>query len=145
MFASFSKKRRRNAGPPASKPGFTILELLVSIALLILLVFGAAELFSRGLSVERRAERITLAVTLAQSQIETLRGMDYQNITVGAFEPPNTVFEDYVRRTDTKFIDPATLADSPDDLGLLQVDITVTYPAVGGQKSVELSTFIARL
>lgn len=124
--------------------GFTLIELIVAIAILGFTIFGAAQLFTKSLSVQRRAQHETKAAYLAQEQIETLRGSDYELVYAGTFETRHLVLDPFERQTDVSFVDRSTLELSLDDQGLKRIDVVVFYPTIQGEKSFTLSTFIAK-
>lgn len=123
--------------------GFTLIELIVSIALLALMVFGIAELFPRATIAGKTAARLTSAVNLAQAQMETMIAMDYVVVTTGTFEARHTVVAPFERQTVVQFINPQTLATSASDLGLKRIAVTVYYPTAQGTRSFDLTSIIA--
>lgn len=124
------------------RKGFTLIELVISIALFALVLLGVAGLFSRGITVGLRAEKLTVAVNLAQAQIETILAAEYSTLNVGAFEQRHIVFETFERDTEINYIDPDTLDPTAEDLGLKRARVTVFYPAPGGEKTFTLSTIV---
>lgn len=129
---------------PRYPRGFTLIELIVAIAILGFTIFGAAQLFTRSLSVQRRAQHETKAAYLAQEQIETLRGNDYELVDEGTFETRHIVLDLFERQTEVNFVDRSTLESSLDDQGLKRIEVIVFYPTIQGQRSFTLSTFIAK-
>jgi len=125
------------------KKGFTLIELIVSIAILALMIFGIAELFPRATIAARTAQRLTGAVNLAQAQMETMIAMDYVLVTPGTFEARHTVTTPFERQTIVAYIDPATLAVRASDLGLKRIIVTVYYPTLQGTRSFDLTSIIA--
>lgn len=126
------------------KRGFTLIELIVAIALLTLVTFGIAYLFPRGVQMVQRSSSITIAVNLAQAQIETVLAENYQTVSVGTYEARHTVRTGFDRQTQVSFIDPTSLVPSDIDTGLKRIEVTVFYTTPFGEKSTSLSTFIAR-
>lgn len=124
--------------------GFTLVELIVSIAILTLLIFGVSSLFSRGLSVVKRSQSITQAANLAQAQVETILSQEYQVVTTGLYEPRHLIQDNFERQTQVTFTNPSTLAPSSNDEGLKRIDITVFYRTPLGEKTFNLSAFIAQ-
>ncbi|MBI4135339.1 type II secretion system protein [Candidatus Uhrbacteria bacterium] len=127
----------------ANKTGYTLIELVVAIAILTLTLFGVAELFSRSLAATHRAENLTKAVSLAQAQIETALATEYEILTVGGFEARHNVFEVFDRETSVDFIDPSNFTPQPTDTGLKRVTVNVFYPSPLGEKTLTLSTLKA--
>ena len=123
--------------------GFTLIELVVAIAILALMVFGIAELFPRATIAGRTAQLFTGAVNLAQAQMETMLAMDYVSVTTGTFETRHTIVAPFERQTVVEFIDPATLTVRASDLGLKRIITTVYYPTAQGTRSFDLISIIA--
>ena len=126
------------------RKGFTIIELVVSVSILIIAVFAINNLLTQGVSAARRSEKLTVAVNLAQAQIETILSEQYTNLPVGTYEARHVVFQNYYRKTLISFIDPATLQTITTDLGLKKVNTTVYYQIPGKEKSYTLSTIITQ-
>ena len=124
------------------RKGFTLIELIVSIAILVIAVFGVNELLKQGITVARRAEKLTVAVNIAQAEIETALSMQYATLPVGTYEARHIVFEKYARQTTINYIDPNTLQTTTTNTGLKKINATVFYPLPGGEKSYTLSTII---
>lgn len=124
--------------------GFTLVELIVSIALLALLVFGVASLFPRAVGLVQRSASLTAAASLAQAQLENLLAQDYQTLTVGIYEPRHVIAGALERQTIVSYLDPLTLAESPTDQGLKRAQVSVYSPSAFGQKTFSISTFIAK-
>lgn len=127
----------------ARNRGFTLIELVIAIAILALMMFGIAELFPRATIAGQSAQRLTGAVNLAQSQMETMLAMDYVLVTAGTFEARHNVLAPFERQTVVQFIDPTTLAVRASDLGLKRMTITVYYPTPQGERSFQLTSIIA--
>jgi prepilin-type N-terminal cleavage/methylation domain-containing protein len=65
---------------PRDSRGFSLVEVVLSIALLGAVVLGLAQFFTLGLMNNLRAERISNAVFLVQQQIELLRGLTSEEL-----------------------------------------------------------------
>jgi len=65
--------------PPtnASAPGFTLIEVLVAMVLMVLICLGVAPLFARAVSTARVARVQTFATILAAARIEQLRSLTF--------------------------------------------------------------------
>ena len=124
------------------RKGFTLIELIVSIAILVIAVFGVNELLTQGVSAARRAEKLTVSVNIAQAQIETILSLQYATLPVGTYEARHLVFEKYARQTTINYIDPNTLQTTTQNTGLKKINTTVYYPLPNGEKSYTLSTII---
>lgn len=73
--------RRRNYRPRNKNRGFTLLEVVLGIALIAIAVLGLAEMFTLSVLNNLRSDRITSASFLAQQRIDVLR-----NLTVGELD-----------------------------------------------------------
>ncbi|MBI2551885.1 type II secretion system protein [Candidatus Uhrbacteria bacterium] len=124
------------------KQGFTLIELIVSIALLVFLVMGSAQIFPRALNLVSRAEAITNAANLAQDQMEALLNQSYATVAVGVAEARHLVSPNFERETAVSYIDPDTFAPSAVNQGLKRVDVRVFYGTSFGSRLYEISTII---
>ncbi|KKU72739.1 MAG: hypothetical protein UX98_C0018G0018 [Parcubacteria group bacterium GW2011_GWA2_47_26] len=131
--------------------GLSIIEIVVSIGLLTLLIFGATTLIPRSLNLDKRTENITTAANLAQAQLETLSARDYQTLSVGVIEARSRVVSDpqnplyaFEREASINFVHLTDLTDSSIDEGLKRITVIVFYPTPFGERSTSISTFIAR-
>jgi prepilin-type N-terminal cleavage/methylation domain-containing protein len=70
-----------NTGKHAS--GFTLVEVLIAIALLVLSAVGVAQLVGMATSSVRAAREHTATVLLAAAKMEQLRGLDWTYVSVG--------------------------------------------------------------
>ncbi len=62
---------------------FSLIELMISIFILSIGVFGISQLLARTLFTDQTSKVNTAAVTLARQEIEQLRGIGYANVTNG--------------------------------------------------------------
>ncbi|MDH7511849.1 MAG: prepilin-type N-terminal cleavage/methylation domain-containing protein [Clostridiales bacterium] len=70
--------RRRNYRQKNKNKGFTLLEVVIGIALIAIAVLGLAEMFTLSVMNNMRSDRITTASFLAQQRVDVLR-----NLTAG--------------------------------------------------------------
>jgi len=63
-----------------SKKGFSLIEVLVSMALVAIAMLGLAQLFILSIMNNSQADRMTNATFLAQQQIEQLRTFTYDEL-----------------------------------------------------------------
>lgn len=124
--------------------GFTIIELIVSAALLALLIMGSAQLFPRAVGLISRSTALTTAVNLAQAQIETILSQSYDTVSLGTYEGRHLVFENFTRQSTVEWLNPDTFTISPRDQGLKRVDVQVFYPTFFGERFYVLSTIITQ-
>jgi len=63
------------------KEGFSLLEVIIGIALVAIAVLGLAQMFTLGIMNNLRSERITNASFLAQQQIDVMRNLTSDELT----------------------------------------------------------------
>ena len=123
--------------------GFTLIELIVSVALLVLLAMGIGQIFPRAIAVNRVAEKTTRATYFAQAELETIIETEYVSIATGTIEPRHTVSPGYDRQTIVEYLNPTTLDVSISDQGLKRVTTTVFYQSVSGERTIILPVIVA--
>lgn len=120
--------------------GFSLLELMVTIV-----VFGlvASSITSLFLSVQRtqlQTRYLESATYAAQSQIESLRNINYNNLTPGSTIDFTDELPDELPRNST-----GTVEVSEPTSGLRRVDVSVTYNYSDSPRTVKLSSLIGVL
>ncbi|MEW6308461.1 MAG: type II secretion system protein [Bacillota bacterium] len=112
--------------------GLTLIEVLVSVAILGLLVMPVFELFRAGMAGDALARTSTVATALCQEKLEALRHSGYTAIQAEAAAPVPG-FTAYTREV---------LVTSP-ETGLKQVTVIVTWTIMKLTRSVRLTTLVA--
>lgn len=123
---------RRNAG------GFTLLEMLIALSILMTGVLSTVYLVSRGIAVTNDTESTQQALALAQQRMEALRSGAYAALVN---EPRAAVagwtnFDRQVTVGATPVPPPATNAQ------IRQVVVTVFWPTTGGEQNLSLTTYV---
>jgi len=125
--------------------GFTLMELMIAAAILILALVGLLGVFIGSFGLVESAENLTIAVNHAQSVVEQMRDYNIpalvtsQNWTTWAqADYPsgggcNTLQSESIQATYPS----GTSADP------LEIMITVNWSEAGRQRSVELTTLLA--
>jgi type IV pilus assembly protein PilV len=121
--------------------GFTLLEVLVAIALLAVGLLGMATLVGSIINYNQLAQHVTTATTLAQDRIEELKNTGYDNIAEGSSTEANIdALGDaggvYNRSTE---VDEDTVFQNTKT-----VEVTVSWDWKGNTHNVVLNTIIAR-
>ena len=125
-----------------SNKGFTLIELVVSIALLGFLVMGSAQIFPRALSLISRGESLTNAANLAQDQMEAMLTLSYETVELGDAEARHLVSPNFERETAVNYVDPQTFALIEINQGLKRINVRVFYGTPFGTRLYEISTII---
>ena len=74
-----------------SEQGFTMLEIVIALVLMMIVVLGAAGLFAYAINYNSGAYDRALAHAVAQRQMEYLRRTPYANLATPAQPEPNIV------------------------------------------------------
>ena len=126
--------------------GFTFLEVIIAISVLIIGIVTVLQVFPLALNIEKLNQMETQAVFLAQEKIEEKISGDYQGIqiTTETEDSLPSPFERFSRETKIVYVD-SDLADATLDLGLKKIEVTVRWqsPLKLKEKSVNLATLIA--
>lgn len=130
----------RSFGPTWNhSKGFTLIEVLIAIAILAVGLLGMATLAGSIISYNQLAQHITTATALAQDKIEELRGSPYDAVAegtesnidasggAGGMYNRNTEVDEDVAFQNTK-----------------TVEVTVSWIWKGNTHNVVLKTIIAR-
>ncbi len=115
---------------PCSEEGFSLVEVMVALAIFAIALTGPAALMVRAMQANDQAQRMTAAVNLAQEKLEELRDMAPPTSGTDAVSEPN--IGDYARVW-TVGTGPTASSNT--------ATITVTWTARGTQH-VELSSVI---
>ncbi len=70
-----------------TKKGFSLIEVLIGIAIVAIALLGLAQLFTYGVLSNSRAERMSNATFLAQQQIDTYRNLTADELNALASNP----------------------------------------------------------
>ena len=126
--------------------GFTFLEVIIAISVLIIGILAVLQVFPLALNIEKLNQMETQAVFLAQEKIEEKISRTYQDvqITTEIEDSLPSPFERFSRETKIVYVD-SDLADATLDLGLKKIEVTVQwqFPLRLREKSVNLITLIA--
>lgn len=115
--------------------GFTLVEVMVAMAILVTVVLGMLSVYKSGFFITQQAGDRTQALNFAQQVIEEKR-IDTVNLTAGVTSGVSVA--DYTYKVN---ITDVSTADYPD---LYQVAVTVDYITPGGSKKVSLTTFMRK-
>ena len=121
--------------------GFTLLEILIALILLMMGVLSTVYLVSQGIAVTNDTESTEQALALAQQRMEALRSGAFAAIVN---EPRAAVagwvnFDRQVAVSATPVPPPATNAQ------IRQVVVTVFWPTTGGEQNLSITTYITNV
>lgn len=117
--------------------GFTIVELLVTIAIIGITTASLTSLFISIQNVQRQTVYADMATRAAQREIETLRNDNYASLT-----PGQTIdFTDQLP-SNLPHGSSGSVQVSQPEADLRRVDVTVNYTANNNQRKVVLSSLI---
>ena len=137
--------------------GFTIIEVVVAISILVVALLAAALMFENAIVVSGNTRNRVVAANLATEQMESVRGMaadptkfilipQGQTIFNGATQNVNGV--QYTVTQNVQFVAQNSSTSSCDSPGsttgqIMQVQELVTWPGMGGTKTVREVTTLA--
>ena len=129
-----------------SNIGFTFLEVIIAISILIIGIVATLQVFPLALNIEKLNQMETQAVFLAQEKIEEKTSQAYQDIqvTTETESSLSSPFERFSRETRIIYVD-SDLATTTSDSGLKKIEVMVRWqsPLRLREKSVNLITLIA--
>lgn len=130
----------------ANPSGFTLVELMVALALLTLGVVGVSMYFPQALASIESGKQLTTATFLAEQRLEQIKGTPFASVIAANFPAENygaIPREPLYRRT-------VTITDNPGgqpDTKLVQVSVffrpVVVTGVLGAERQVMLQTLIA--
>ena len=131
-----------------SNPGFTLIETLIALAILMIAVLSIVQLFPLGLKASYQAKNLSLATNLAQAKLEKLISDNYDNLAIGittedTLSSIDSDFSSFIRVTEINYVD-GNLNSSIQDLGLKKVVVYVSWPNsfTGDRSTTSLVTLI---
>lgn len=117
-----------------ARKGFTLLEIMITIALLAIGTLAITEAFNAGLFTSTDAENVDLALNIAQANLETIKNQSFADIDTDA-EVSNLI-------SNLGFSDFTVSGNVAEGQDPMQVDVTVAWNVKGGTTSVTLTTLV---
>lgn len=119
--------------------GFTIVELLVSIAVGAIVIASLSQVVSSYLHVAQRGRYLNLANSYAEAKAEALRNEGYNSLNPGTSDVSSELPSQLPRsRT-------ASLTISSPSSGLKQAALTISYKDQGQTNTYSYTTYIGEL
>ena len=113
--------------------GFSLVEVIVAMSILMIAFIGLVQSFPLGNSVNDSAQKKTSASYLAQEKIENLYSIGYDNIATGTIEAKHRLSSDksdflykYQRETEVNYMD-ENLNVSSSDTGLKRITTRIYF------------------
>ena len=105
-------------------PGFTLLEVMLALAIIAIALTAALGSQSQGLSLASEAKFATTAAFLAQSKMAEIEAMDPRDLTsdAGDFGEDFPGYRWDMRMSDATFVEPEGISDY-----LKQIDLTISW------------------
>ncbi|MBF0522287.1 MAG: hypothetical protein HQL24_04435 [Candidatus Omnitrophica bacterium] len=116
-------------GPGVHGDGFTLLELLLTVALLVVGVVSVVSALSAGVTTDQSVEGQAIALTLAQEEMETLKDSSWASVSA-AGQSQVSGFPDYNQEILVSGDDPK------------EVTVNVYWAFKGVQQKVSLVTLL---
>jgi len=119
--------------------GFTLVELLVSIAVAAIVTASLSQVVTSYVHVAQRGRYLNLANSYAEAKIESLRNTGYNGLTPGTTSLTSELPSQLPRSRS------ASMTIGSPSGGLKEVDITVSYNDQGQSNSYTYTTYIGEL
>jgi len=120
--------------------GFTLVELMITILVLGIVMTSVVTLFVNIQQAQIHTRYLETATYAAQTQIESLRTINYNNLTPGQTINFTSSLPSSLPQGST-----GTVAVSEPLAGLKRVDVSVTYTYKGKTRTISLSSLIGVL
>jgi type II secretory pathway pseudopilin PulG len=124
---------------PNSSRGFSLVELTIAITFFGILMLGFLMTFPLGYRTVQKSEKLTIATSYAQDELERLKTLVWNDpdLTAGThFDAGNPIDGLYNRVW--------TVTESSPIAGMTTIDMDVTYTDNGIPRNVQVTTYLAR-
>lgn len=120
--------------------GFTLIEIVVTTALVGLIVISVANLFIMAGNMQRESQRLEMATRTGEKKIESLRNNHYNSLEAGTTR-------DFTGELPPELDTPrtATVDITEPEPGLRKLDVDITYTSGSDQERVDLTTVIGNV
>lgn len=122
-----------------SSDGFTLVELLVSIAVGAIVTASLSQVVTSYLHIAQRGRYLNLANSYVEAKVESLRNVGYNGLTPGTANISSELPTQLPRSRS------ASLTIGNPSGGLKQIDITVSYDDQGQNNSYSYTTYVGEL
>lgn len=121
-----------------AEDGFSAVEMMIAIAMLGILMLGFMSVFPMGLRTVAKGERMTVATSFAQDEIErlkTLPGADADLVAGNHVDAGNPILGVYTRTW--------TVTDDAPMTGMKTINMSVAYTDNGMPRTIGMTTYFA--
>jgi type II secretory pathway pseudopilin PulG len=133
----------------ADERGFTIMELIVTMAFVGVVIVSLTELFSGLRQINRTANNYMIAVEVAQQYMETFRNTPYSSIATGTTDVTTAALSSYPSllsprsaTTIVSYVDTSG-ATRAYDTGIKKAEMDISYKDRTGTKQVQFVTQVS--
>ena len=136
--------------------GFTIIEILVGIFILVIGITAVLNIFPLGLKMAKASQMASIATQLGQAKVEEAASDLYNNLVVGSTVEDYgsiTSFESYKRETSINCVDNSGLTEvacdydlvnDPDPMKKIEVTVFWRSSLLATEQSINLVSLIAK-
>ena len=124
---------------PNSSRGFSLVELTIAITFFGILMLGFLMTFTLGYRTVQKSEKLTIATSYAQDEIERLKTLAWNDPDLA----PGTHF-DAANPLDGLYDRVWTVTEGSPIPGMTTIDMDVTYTDNGIPRNIQVTTYLAR-
>lgn len=119
--------------------GFTMVELLVSVIVVVILVAGINSIYLTHLTESHRVRNLALVNSFAENKVEALRSAGFLNLSDGTTDISSELPADLWSPKS------ASLQISSAESGLKDIYLTITYSDSGTNQTFNYQTYLGEL
>lgn len=133
-------RRRANKGTSAAGPGFTLLEVMVALAIVALVLVPLIRLHLLSLDATVRAQELTTAALLAQGRLASLGTFPESGEDEGDFPDPELARY----RWHTAVVDYSLVAEDGTAIEVRHIEVTVRWTDGAHERQYTLESYASR-
>lgn len=130
---------------PNHQTGITLIEVMVSLAVLTIGILGVLQSFPMAIQKEAIAKNSSIASYFAQGQMELLLSYSYDSDFLATGTTETETGSNYHIQTDISYADPFNeLNNTSTDLGIKKIKVKVFWIQDVPEQTVEISTLYSK-